>query len=113
MGMIVWRWIPHKNENITFPGIDPKYGDFAFLKPSKAQEIVFRDIEPKKPIYITPYALGGWEQFNELNDAGTSYEEESKPILKFGGFEKYWPQNWRSSDLVNGKRIIGLLPFRI
>jgi len=89
MGMIVWRWIPHKNENVIFPAIDPKYGDFAFLKPSKAQEIIFKDIKPKKTIYITPYALGGWEQFNELNDAETSYEEESKPILKFGGDLKY------------------------
>ncbi|MEA1896838.1 MAG: DUF5916 domain-containing protein [Bacteroidota bacterium] len=89
MGMIVWRWIPHKNENVTFPAIDRKYGDFAFLKPSKAQEIVFKDIKPKKPIYITPYALGGWEQFNELNDDETRYEEESKPILKFGGDLKY------------------------
>ncbi len=89
MGMVVWRWIPHKNESVTFPAIDPKYGNFAFLKPSKAQEIVFRDIKPKKPIYITPYALGGWEQFNKLNDAETSYEEESNPILKFGGDIKY------------------------
>lgn len=89
MGMIVYRWIPHKNESVIFPAIDPKYGDFAFLQPSKAQEIVFKEIKSKKPIYLTPFALGGWNQSNFLNDAGTSYEEASEPILKFGGDLKY------------------------
>ncbi len=89
MGMIVWRWIPHKNEMLIFPAIDPKYGDFAFLQPSKAQEIIFKEIKPKKPIYLTPSALGGWQQNNFLNDAETSYDEESEPILKFGGDLKY------------------------
>jgi hypothetical protein len=29
MGMILWRWSAHINENVTFPSIDPKYGMWA------------------------------------------------------------------------------------
>ncbi len=89
MGLIVFRFIPHKNEFVMFPPIDPKYGGWAFFKPSKAQEVVFKDIKPKKPVYITPYALAGWQQSFELNDSETEYLQESKPKFKIGGDLKY------------------------
>ncbi len=89
MGLTVWRWIPHKNEVVIFPAIDPKYGDFAMMKPSQAQKILFEDIQPRKPLYIAPYALAGYTMNNDLNDEETEYITESKPSIEAGLDVKY------------------------
>ena len=84
MGITVWRWIPHKNEIHSFPDIHPKHGDFAMMKPSLTQKVLFEDIQPKKPFYIAPYALAGYTMNNELNDAETDYIKEEKPTIEGG-----------------------------
>ncbi len=89
MGITVWRWIPHKNETIIFPAIHPKYGDFAMMKPSLTQEVIFEDIQPKKPLYIAPYALAGYSMSNDLNDDETKYINESEPTIEAGLDIKY------------------------
>ncbi len=89
MGLTAWRWIPHKNESLIFPAIDPKFGAFAMLKPSEAREVIFTGMQPKKPVYLTPYVLTGWKESNHLNDAKTNYIYTSDPIFKIGGELKY------------------------
>lgn len=42
MGLIIHRWIPAKNERDLFPSIPPNWGPVSIIKPSQAQEIVFR-----------------------------------------------------------------------
>ncbi len=74
MGVSVFRWIPAKNEGDVFPAISNDYGATSHLKPSKYEEVVFEDLSPKRPLYITPYLLTGFNQQNELNDAETAYE---------------------------------------
>ncbi len=74
MGMSIFRWIPAKNEGDIFPATSNEWGLTSHLKPSKYEEVVFEDLSPKKPLYITPYLLTGFEQQNELNDAETAYE---------------------------------------
>lgn len=89
MGITVWRWIPHKNEAIIFPSIDPKHGDFAMMKPSQTEKVIFEDIEPKKPLYIAPYALAGYTMSNDLNDAETKYKKKTDPSFEGGLDIKY------------------------
>jgi len=89
MGMTFWRWLPHKNEAMVYPPIDPKYGDWAMMKPSKAKKVVFEDLKSKKPIYIAPYALAGVTQSNELNDDETEYLYNSDPSIEAGLDIKY------------------------
>jgi hypothetical protein len=89
MGMTIWRWLPHKNEAMAFPPVDPKYGDWAMMKPSKARKIIFEDLRSKKPLYIAPYALAGISQNNDLNDDETEYIYNSKPALEAGLDVKY------------------------
>jgi len=76
MGMSIFRWIPAKNEGDIFPTTSNEWGATSHLKPSKYEEVVFEDLSPKKPLYITPYLLTGFDQQNELNDAETAYEYE-------------------------------------
>lgn len=74
MGLSIFRWIPAKDEGDIFPATSNEWGPTSHLKPSKYEEIVFEELSPKKPLYITPYLLTGYDQKNELNDAETAYE---------------------------------------
>lgn len=89
MGLISWRWSAHNNENVTFPSIDPKYGMWATWKPSVAQKVIFKDVKPSKPIYFSPYVLGGHTNNNTLNSDETGYLNENKFIHEIGGDLKY------------------------
>lgn len=89
MGISVWRWLPHHNEVDIFPPIDPKYGDFASMKPSKAREMVFQDLKTKKPLYIAPYVLGGLSRSYNLNDQETAYLKSDDPQFTGGLDVKY------------------------
>lgn len=89
MGLIIWRYIPRKNEVIIFPAIYPKWGFFSGWKSSQAQEILFEGIQSRKPLYMTPYGLSGYGQSNELNDEETAYLHTNKPALEAGLDIKY------------------------
>ncbi|MFC2117674.1 DUF5916 domain-containing protein [Bacteroidota bacterium] len=89
MGIIVWRWLPHKNESMVFPPIHPKHGDWAMMKPSKAQDVEFHDLKSKKPLYIAPYLLTGFTESNILNEEETEYLYEKKLPFEGGLDVKY------------------------
>jgi hypothetical protein len=89
MGLTIERWIPASNEIDLFPAIPPNWGPTSPLKPSQAQEIVFRGIKPDKPLYIAPYALAGYESRYDLNDDETDYLISNKPNLEAGLDVKY------------------------
>ncbi len=73
MGVIVWRWMAAKEEYLTCPPIPQKYGDWGPWKPSLAAEIILEGVQPRRPLYITPYALTGYGLSNGLNDDETAY----------------------------------------
>jgi hypothetical protein len=56
MGLTATRLVSRLEERVTFPEIDPK---FEFRSPSKAQDVVLRDVRSHTPLYVTPYALTG------------------------------------------------------
>ncbi|HUQ79923.1 MAG TPA: DUF5916 domain-containing protein [Gemmatimonadaceae bacterium] len=56
MGLTVTRLVSRLEERVTFPAIDPK---FEFRAPSKAQDVVLRDVRSHTPLYVTPYLLTG------------------------------------------------------
>jgi hypothetical protein len=89
MGMIINRRISYNNETDTYPAIDPKYGFSATMKPSLAQTIEFENIVPVKPIYISPYVIGGFSRNYNLNEEETQYIKEDKPEFDAGLDVKY------------------------
>ncbi|WP_321345391.1 DUF5916 domain-containing protein [uncultured Draconibacterium sp.] len=89
MGLIVNRSISHLNEINTYPPIDTKYGRGANTRPSLAKTIVFEDINPRNPVYISPYILAGTTRMNELNENETDYEKSDDPELTGGLDVKY------------------------
>lgn len=90
MGLTINRWIPRKNEMIVFPALDPKFGNWVRLRPSFSYDIEFQDIKPSKPVYITPYILGGEVITNNLDITDNSYKrsvifkKEAGLDLKYG-----------------------------
>ena len=75
MGLILVRNISLNNETDSYPAIDPKFGHDATNKPSLAAGISINGARPKKPVYISPYVIGGMSQDWFLNDAETEYQK--------------------------------------
>ncbi len=89
MGVTVFRWISRRNETDVFPAIPKNWGDMSAWKPSQAQETVWPGLRPRRPVYLTPYVLTGYEHTYELNDDETAYLEASGPKLELGLDFKY------------------------
>ena len=88
MGLMTWRWIARKSEGHTFPEAPPKWF-LSALKPSIMQDVALDGITSRKPVYVTPYALGGLAQVSELNDAETAYQQRDDPTEDLGLDVKY------------------------
>lgn len=84
MGITMWRYIARHNEVHICPSISPDQGDMAMWRPSLNKEYVFEGIKQKKPFYITPYLLGGFNSINELNANETAYEKDETFIKNAG-----------------------------
>ncbi|HLN56091.1 MAG TPA: DUF5916 domain-containing protein [Bacteroidales bacterium] len=83
MGLIISRNISSNTETDTYPAIDPKYGFLATNKPSLASSIYITGARPKKPVYVSPYVIGGISQDWILNEDETVYEKgENYPEYK-------------------------------
>ena len=74
MGLTVTRLVSRISERVTFPDIDPK---FPFRNPSVAQDIVLRDVRTRKPLYVTPYVLGGGSRDYLPSLAGPTRERQT------------------------------------
>lgn len=99
MGLIAYRYIPRKNERQTFPALDPKWGGIAFAKPSQAQRVVLRDVRQSKPVYLTPYALGGVRRFPLLAEGAAAWSSASDPTGELGLDVRYSPTSSVALDL--------------
>jgi hypothetical protein len=100
MGLICFRRIAHKNEVDIYPAIPPDWGDYSPYRPSKADEAVFEGIHSKKPFYITPYALTGYQQDYAINESETAYEMDRSPKLNAGLDAKYGITNNLTLDVT-------------
>jgi hypothetical protein len=65
MGLTVSRLVSRSGERVTFPDIDPK---FEFRAPSQARDVALRGVRTRRPLYLTPYVLGGRRQGPERED---------------------------------------------
>jgi len=72
LGVAVWRLIARKNEVVIFPAIPPNWPR-AWAKASQFQQAVLPRVRSRRPLYVTPYALGGTSRTQLLDGAGTAY----------------------------------------
>ncbi len=84
MGLLVARFIASSNERSTFPAVDPHFPN-ADARPSLAQTIVLEGVNPTKPVYVTPYLLGGVSSSNEVSADGTTLLHARATTREIGG----------------------------
>jgi hypothetical protein len=99
MGLAICWYLPAKSEMNTFPSIPPNF-PAAYWKPSLSRLIEFRDLQPKKPVYLTPYATTGIGQVSEINELGTGYSLNSKMKYDAGLDAKFSLTNNLTLDLT-------------
>lgn len=88
MGLTAYRYIARKVERHLFPAIPPNW-DLGFAKPSQAQRVLLEGVYSEKPVYITPYAVGGLNRTAQLNSAATAYEVAHDVTNEIGLDVKY------------------------
>jgi hypothetical protein len=87
MGLTVTRLVSRIEERVTFPAIDPK---FEFRSPSKAQDVVLRDVRSHTPLYVTPYALTGMARTSvPPADGATTFGVDRKTSREIGVDVRY------------------------
>jgi hypothetical protein len=90
MGIIILRANANsKNPDfgkITYPLIPQIKGDMLFWKASMAEEVEFDGLKSRKPVYLTPYVLGGINRFYDTDAlaAKTDYKYEAGADFKCG-----------------------------
>jgi hypothetical protein len=89
MGISIWRYIAALNETSQFPDISPDLGEMANWKPSLFQEVKFKGIQSKNPLYITPYVLLGNQRQNTLNDSESQFDYKQEFNANAGLDVKY------------------------
>ncbi len=99
MGLITYRFIARKNERHLYPAIPPDW-DMGFAKPSQAQRVSLEGVRSSKPVYITPYVLGGSTRAAQLNGTQTGYAFDSDATYEAGVDLKYNPTTNLALDLT-------------
>ncbi len=89
MGLSVQRYMPHKNEVSVYPPINNNLGPWSSWKPSRMQKVVLERVKPRKPVYLAPYVLAGYQEQNELNDEETEYIHDEDLQFNMGLDLKY------------------------
>ncbi len=89
MGITSWWYVSAKNEVDMFPLIPLNWGGMSMWKPSQAQKFRFKGVYAKKPMYLTPYVLLGYQESNELTDDKTQYLHDKDPKFEAGLDLKY------------------------
>ncbi|WP_235296299.1 DUF5916 domain-containing protein [Portibacter marinus] len=99
MGITIWRYIARNNELHISPDISPDLGEMGGFRPSQAKEYVFENVKQKKPFYITPYVLSGFNNIQSINAGGTAYEADRKILADAGLDVKLGLKNNYTLDL--------------
>ncbi|MFC2129679.1 DUF5916 domain-containing protein, partial [Bacteroidota bacterium] len=100
MGVSFYRHLAKLNEGYIFPNIPYDWGDYSAFKVSQYAEVDFHGIKPRKPLYISPYLLSGFNQTNTLNTIGTEYDYTFAPKIEPGIDIKYGITTNTTMDLT-------------
>ncbi|MFG1690751.1 DUF5916 domain-containing protein [Gemmatimonadota bacterium] len=97
MGLVVERYIVRKNERATYPAIS---NDFSYLRPSLAQDVTLESIESSRPLYATPYVLGGSGRSAVFDALTNGYIYDTEKPAEIGADLRYNVTNNLALDLT-------------
>jgi len=86
MGFSVTRTMVRNAESIVHPRIAPDWGPGGVAKPTQMRKMIITGLaDPQKPVYLTPYALGGGGLATGPDALGTGYDQDTKWVREVGG----------------------------
>ncbi len=88
MGMTAYRFIARTNERHIFPDIRPDW-DMGFAKASQTREVILQGVQSSKPVYVTPYVLGGAGENARLASSESRYITDTDFPREIGLDVKY------------------------
>ena len=97
MGLMAFTYQARRDSRWTFPAMTPDRG---YARPSGFQDVRLRGVEPRKPVYVTPYALAGRVRAHELNTAGDEYVALEDESYELGADLKFAPTSNLALDLT-------------
>jgi hypothetical protein len=89
MGMSAWRGIARKSEVSVFPAIPDQWGFVGVLKATQMQPVRLVGVRSRRPLYATPYLLGGAGHTTRLNGESTAYARAPERVRDAGLDLKY------------------------
>lgn len=88
MGMMAYAYEPGQGNRWTFPAI-PRSAPYTQV--SAWQDVRLRDVAPRNPVYVSPYALATSQRSHELSEGGDAFNPVSDDGFEFGGDLKFNP----------------------
>jgi hypothetical protein len=88
MGVRLLRGAVALNERFSYPPSPPQLSN-APNRLSLAQKIELEGIEPRRPLYVTPYVLGGTARQARLEDGAVAYSHRSTTTREMGADLKF------------------------
>jgi hypothetical protein len=90
MGFSVTRTMVRSAESIVHPAIRPDWGPGGVAKPTQMRKMIITGLDdPQKPVYVTPYVLGGGGLATGLDASGTGYDRDTHEVRELGGDLRY------------------------
>jgi hypothetical protein len=86
IGLILFRSISRKNELQTYPALSP---DRSPWMPSRAQDATLTNVRPTRPLYVTPYVLGGREQTADRREQPSAVRRQTTLEADAGADVRY------------------------
>jgi hypothetical protein len=99
MGMTLSRYIAKNAETDTYPLLSQSFAG-ATMRVSLAQRIQLVGIEARRPVYITPYALGGASRVHSLSADRSRFTVHDGAAREAGLDLKYTPTTNLNIDLT-------------
>lgn len=84
MGFSLARSVVRRNETTVHPAIPPNWGPASLAKPSQMRKAILRGVEPRRPVYVTPYALGGAGYVHTLDASAGLYDRDDDRVTEAG-----------------------------
>lgn len=97
MGMMAYAYEPESESRWTFPAI-PRSA--LYTQVSAWQDVRLHGVEPRSPVYISPYGLTSSQRTTRLNGAGSRYIDVTDRGVEFGGDMKLNPTRNLTLDLT-------------
>ena len=72
MGLIAYRYIARERQMDIFPDVPPDWGFWSFVKPSRAADVSFHDLQNKRPWFTSPFLVSrlGYHHIRSVEPPG-------------------------------------------